>query len=77
MARSADPNSASCQFFIMQGRAEHLDGKYSVFGHVIEGMNVVDKIALVKVDTKDNPISPVVIKKVTIEKRTTQSAPAQ
>ncbi len=77
MARSADPDSASCQFFIMHGKAEHLNGKYTVFGHVIDGMKVVDKITMVKVDSKDNPISPVVIKKITIEKRSTQSAPAQ
>ncbi len=77
MARSAAPDSASCQFFIMHGTATQLDGKYSVFGRVIEGMSVVDAIAKVKVDPKDNPISPVVIKKVTIEKRTAQPAPGQ
>jgi len=77
MARSASPDSASCQFYIMHGTAAHLNGQYTVFGHVIEGLNVVDAITKVKVDPKDNPISPVVIKKVTIEKRTTQSAPAQ
>ena len=77
MARSAAPDSASCQFFIMHGTATQLDGKYSVFGSVIEGMSVVDAIAKVKVDPKDNPISPVVIKKVTIEKRTAQPAPGQ
>lgn len=45
MARSSDPNSAGSQFFVCLGRAESLDGKYSVFGKVLgEGMDVVDKI---------------------------------
>ena len=45
MARSNDPNSASSQFFIMHQDASHLDGSYAAFGHVTEGMDVVDKIA--------------------------------
>jgi peptidylprolyl isomerase len=44
MARSADPNSANSQFFIMLGDAPHLDGQYSAFGRVVEGMEFVDKI---------------------------------
>jgi cyclophilin family peptidyl-prolyl cis-trans isomerase len=45
MARAQDPNSASCQFFIMHGAARHLDGQYSAFGEVTSGMDVVDAIA--------------------------------
>jgi peptidyl-prolyl cis-trans isomerase B (cyclophilin B) len=45
MARGNDPNSASCQFFIMHGTARHLDGSYSAFGEVTSGMDVVDAIA--------------------------------
>lgn len=45
MARTQDPNSASCQFFIMLGEAPHLDGDYAAFGRVTEGMEAVDKIA--------------------------------
>jgi peptidyl-prolyl cis-trans isomerase B (cyclophilin B) len=45
MARSADPNSASCQFFVMHGNARHLDGQYSAFGEVVSGMDAVDRIA--------------------------------
>ncbi len=44
MARAADPNSADSQFFIMFDEAPHLDGNYTVFGKVIEGMEFVDKI---------------------------------
>ena len=45
MARSGDPNSASSQFFIMHQDYTSLDGNYAAFGHVISGMEVVDKIA--------------------------------
>ena len=45
MARAQDPNSASSQFFIMHRTSNHLDGDYAAFGHVTEGMTVVDKIA--------------------------------
>ena len=44
MARTNDPDSANSQFFIMFEPAEHLNGQYTVVGHVIEGMDVVDKI---------------------------------
>lgn len=64
MARAQDPNSASSQFFIMHADAPHLDGMYAAFGHVTEGMDVVDKIASVKTDFRDNPLQPVVMKKV-------------
>ena len=45
MARSQDMNSASSQFFIMHKDADYLDGSYAAFGHVTEGMDVVDKLA--------------------------------
>jgi peptidyl-prolyl cis-trans isomerase B (cyclophilin B) len=76
MARGAySVDSASCQFFIMLADTPRLDGQYTVFGKVIEGMDVVEKIGKVKVDSRDHPVQPVVMKKVTIEKRTTQTAP--
>ena len=45
LARATDPNSASSQFFIVQEDATYLDGNYAAFGHVTEGMDVVDAIA--------------------------------
>jgi len=48
MARSNDPNSASSQFFIMHAAAPSLDGKYSAFGRVVKGIEVVDKVCSVK-----------------------------
>jgi cyclophilin family peptidyl-prolyl cis-trans isomerase len=44
-ARSNDPNSATSQFFIMHANSTHLDGQYSIYGQVLEGMDVVDKVA--------------------------------
>ena len=67
MARAADPNSASCQFFIMHEDAPHLDGSYAAFGKVIEGMDAVDEIAGTETDYSDKPVTPVVMKKVYIE----------
>lgn len=52
MARTSAPNSASSQFFIMHARAPHLDGKYAAFGKVYEGLDVVDKIAMVPTTVK-------------------------
>ena len=54
MARSSDPNSASSQFFIVQTDSTFLDGDYAAFGHVTEGMDVVDEICKDAVPTDDN-----------------------
>lgn len=67
MARSMMPNSAGSQFFIMHKDSPHLDGQYAAFGHVVEGIEVVDEIAEVDTDFSDKPLDPVVIKRVTIE----------
>ena len=55
MARSAHPDSAGSQFFICVTDAPFLDGKYTVFGEVVKGMEVVDKIVLQPRDKNDNP----------------------
>lgn len=69
MARSADPNSAGSQFFICVARAQQLDGKYTVFGRAIEGMDVVDKIVKVPRNARDRPLKNVVLKSVRILSR--------
>lgn len=63
MARSQLFNSASSQFFICDANDEFLDGQYAAFGHVAQGMEVVDKIASTKTDRNDRPLQKVVIEK--------------
>ncbi|MGI5966464.1 MULTISPECIES: peptidylprolyl isomerase [Anaerotruncus] len=65
MARSARPDSAGSQFFIMHADAPHLDGQYAAFGKVVEGMDVVDEIAAVPVDYSDRPRTEQKMAKVT------------
>ena len=68
MARTQDPNSASSQFFIMHKDASYLDAQYAGFGQVIEGLEIVDKIASVPTGRMgwydDVPKTPVVIDKI-------------
>ena len=64
MARAAQPDSAGSQFFIMHADAPHLDGQYAAFGKVIEGLEVVDRIASVRTDYADKPLTPVVISSI-------------
>jgi len=68
-ARSSDPNSGSCQFFIVQKDSKFLDNKYTIFGRVLTGMDIVDKISMVKKDKRDRPMENVVMTSVTIEIR--------
>ena len=67
MARAMNPNSAGSQFFIMHKNAPHLDGDYAAFGKVIEGMDVVDRIASVQTDYSDRPMEDQVIRSMTVE----------
>lgn len=67
MARAADPDSAGSQFFIMHKNASHLDGQYAAFGSVTEGMETVDEIAAADVDWSDKPVTPQVMRSVTVE----------
>jgi len=67
MARTADPNSAGSQFFIMVADSPHLDGQYAAFGKVGGGMDVVDRIVAVKRDYADKPLEEQQIKRISVE----------
>lgn len=67
MARSMMPNSAGSQFFIMHKDAPHLDGAYAAFGMVIEGMDVVNKIAETRTDWSDRPLKEQKIASMTVD----------
>lgn len=67
MARSMAPDSAGSQFFIMHKTSPHLDGAYAAFGKVIEGMDVVNRIAETATDYNDRPLEDQRIKTVTVE----------
>ena len=67
MARSMAPNSAGSQFFIMHKNSPHLDGSYAAFGKVIEGMDVVNKIAETVTDWNDRPLHKQMMKTVTVD----------
>ncbi|MEY8521655.1 peptidylprolyl isomerase [bacterium 1XD8-76] len=67
MARSMHPDSAGSQFFIMHKTSPHLDGQYAAFGKVIEGMDVVNKIAETATDYSDRPLEDQVMQTVTVD----------
>ena len=67
MARAAHPDSAGSQFFVMHQTSPHLDGQYAAFGKVIEGMEVVNRIAEVPTNYSDRPLEDQVMKSVTVE----------
>ena len=67
MARSMMPNSAGSQFFIMHKTSPHLDCAYAAFGKVVEGMDVVNKIAETRTDYSDRPLKEQKIKSMTAE----------
>ncbi len=66
MARSSDPNSAGSQFFICQADCGQLDGQYTVFGNLIKGFDVLDKIATTPTESPDRPLKRVNIDSIKI-----------
>lgn len=67
MARAQHPDSAGSQFFIMHKTSPHLDGAYAAFGKVIEGMEVVNRIAETDTDYSDRPLENQVIQTITAD----------
>ena len=67
MARSMFPDSAGSQFFIMHKKSPHLDGDYAAFGKIIEGMDIINKIAETKTDRYDRPVEQQVMATVTVD----------
>lgn len=55
-ARTSDPNSAGSQFFLMHEKSSHLDGQYTVYGQVVDGMDIVETIVHLPRDRNDNPL---------------------
>jgi peptidyl-prolyl cis-trans isomerase B (cyclophilin B) len=67
MARAMAPDSAGSQFFIMHKTSPHLDGSYAAFGKVIEGLEIVNKIAQTPTDFRDRPMTTQKIQSITAE----------
>jgi cyclophilin family peptidyl-prolyl cis-trans isomerase len=69
MAHSAAPNSQDSQFYITLAATPHLDNQYTVFGEVIDGLDVVKKIGKVKTGANDRPVTEVKMTKVTLTEK--------
>lgn len=67
MARSMFPDSAGSQFFIMHKNSPHLDGEYAAFGKIIEGMDIINKIAEVPTNYNDRPLEEQAMDTVTVD----------
>ena len=67
MARAADPNSAGSQFYICLKQLPRLDGHYTVFGHVVEGMDVLRTLGQSQTDASERPLDKIVMRNVSIE----------
>jgi len=69
VANTGRPNTGACQIFITVGRPDYLTGMFTIFGKVVAGQDVADKISQVPTVKDDKPLAPVIIKSVTIQKK--------
>jgi peptidyl-prolyl cis-trans isomerase A (cyclophilin A) len=69
MANTGSPNTGACQIFITVGNPDYLTGMYTIFGQVVSGQDVADKISQVPTVQNDKPLVPVTIKTVTIQRK--------
>jgi peptidyl-prolyl cis-trans isomerase B (cyclophilin B) len=67
MARSAHPDSAGSQFFLMTSVSPHLDGSYAGFGRVVEGMDILEALEKVKTNFSDKPLDDIVLESATVD----------
>jgi peptidyl-prolyl cis-trans isomerase A (cyclophilin A) len=69
MGNTGSPNTAGCQIFITVAPADYLTGMYTIFGQVVSGQDVADKISQVPTSRDDKPVTPVILKSVTIQRK--------
>jgi peptidyl-prolyl cis-trans isomerase A (cyclophilin A) len=69
MANTGSPNTGACQVFITVGTPDYLTGMYTIFGQVVSGQDVADKISRVPTVANDKPLVPVIVKTVTIQRK--------
>jgi peptidyl-prolyl cis-trans isomerase A (cyclophilin A) len=69
MANTGSKNSAACQIFITVAPAQYLNDMYTIFGEVVSGQDVADAISKVPTGANDKPVTPVIVKTVTIERQ--------
>jgi len=69
MANTGSPNTGACQVFITVGTPDYLTGNYTIFGQVVSGQDVANKISQVPTVQNDKPLVPVIVKTVTIQRK--------